>query len=311
MCAILQRLGYYDGATALALSMHQHLISAQVFKHRAGMPTPVLPKVAAKKLVLVSTGARDWLQSNGTMERVEGGYRVTARKAFASGSPAGDLAVTSACYEHPDLGSQVLHFAVPMSAEGLHLDLDWQAHGMRSTGSNTVVLEDVFVPDQSIALARPSDEFPPIWNIVLTVALPLICSAYMGIAQRAAEQALKYGSRRAESTTTQWSAGEMMSDLHLAEACLHRMVALANNHDFQPSAALSSEVLALKTSCVEAVQRVCERAIETAGGAGYYRRTGLERLLRDARAGQFHPLARKPQMEFTGRLALGLAPVQL
>jgi alkylation response protein AidB-like acyl-CoA dehydrogenase len=311
MCAILRRLGYYDGPTALALSMHQHLIAAQVFNHVHGKPTPVLDKVVAGDLVLISTGARDWLQSNGAMTKVEGGYEMTARKAFASGSPAGDVAVTSAAYEHPEEGWQVLHFGVPMSAKGVRIEIDWHAHGMRSTGSHTIVFERVFVPEQAVALARPRDRFHPVWNVVLTVALPLICSAYVGIADRAVEIAMKHGARRSGSSTTQWSAGEMISNLHVASACLKQMVRLAGNHTFTPSVELTSEVLALKTATVEAAQRVCELAIETAGGPGYYRRTGLERLLRDVRAGHFHPLARKPQVEFTGRLALGLDPVDL
>lgn len=53
-----------------------------------------------------------------------------------------------------------------------------------------------------------------------------------------------------------------------------------------------------------------ERAVEAAGGRAYYRRTGLERLLRDVRAGHFHPLPAKEQMRFTGRLELGLAPIE-
>lgn len=52
-----------------------------------------------------------------------------------------------------------------------------------------------------------------------------------------------------------------------------------------------------------------DAAIEAAGGAGYYRSTGLERLLRDVRAADFHPLPRKQQLSFTGRHALGLDPV--
>ena len=55
---------------------------------------------------------------------------------------------------------------------------------------------------------------------------------------------------------------------------------------------------------------MAETAVEAAGGPGFYRRTGLERLLRDARAGAFHPLPRKRQIEFSGRLALGLQPVE-
>ncbi|MFT7520263.1 MAG: alkylation response protein AidB-like acyl-CoA dehydrogenase [Kiritimatiellia bacterium] len=309
MCGILRRLGYHDGPTALALSMHQHLLAAQVFKHRRGMPTPVLGKVGAKKLVLISTGARDWQQSNGLMSKVDGGYRVSARKAFASGGPAGNVLVTSATYEHPTEGWQVLHFPVPMSAEGVHMEHDWKAHGMRSTGSNTIVLDKVFVPEGAVALTRPRADYHPVWNIVLTVALPLICSAYVGIAERAAELAAVHGTRKADLVTTQWSAGEMMSELHVAQACLDQMIVLTNEFDFEPSVALASKMLALKTHTVESAQRVCERAIETAGGAGFYRRTGLERLLRDVRAGQFHPLSRKPQLLFTGRVALGLSPI--
>ena len=52
-----------------------------------------------------------------------------------------------------------------------------------------------------------------------------------------------------------------------------------------------------------------EKALEAAGGAGYFRRHGLERLLRDVHGGQFHPLPEKRQQRFTGRMAMGLEPV--
>ena len=45
------------------------------------------------------------------------------------------------------------------------------------------------------------------------------------------------------------------------------------------------------------------------GGAAFYRKMGLERLLRDARAGEFHPLPRAKQEVFSGKIALGLPPV--
>ena len=46
------------------------------------------------------------------------------------------------------------------------------------------------------------------------------------------------------------------------------------------------------------------------GGAGYFRSAGLERLLRDARAGHYHPMQPKRQHVFSGRFALGLDPVR-
>ena len=310
VAAILRRLARYDGPTALALSMHQHLVAAQAFNLRQGKSAPVLQRVAAEQLVLVSTGARDWLESTGSLRPVEGGYRLSARKAFASGSPAGQIAVTSAPLETGDGSWQVLHFAVPMSAEGVSLEEDWQAHGMRATGSRTIVFDDVFVPEAAISLRRPRGEFHEVWSVVITVALPLIAGVYVGIADRASEIATRFAARNAGDPTVQWATGEMRSALVTARALHDRMVGLANDLDFQPSLDLTDEMLILKTRVVGASQQAVELAVEAAGGPGYYRRTGLERLLRDVRAGHFHPLPAKQQVQFTGRLALGLAPVE-
>lgn len=310
VAAMLRRLAYYDASTALALSMHQHLVAAQVFNHQHGKPAPVLPRVSTEQLVLVSTGARDWLESNGSMRAVDGGYLLTARKAFASGSPAGDIAVTSAPFEDPAAGWQVLHFAVPLRAAGVRLEDDWQAHGMRSTGSGTIVFDEVFVPDASIALRRPRGKLHPVWDVVLTVAMPLIAGVYVGIAERASELAVDLAVRRADDVEVQWAVGEMQSHLVTAQALHARMVALANDLDFTPSVALSNEVLILKTQVVELARQTVERAVEAAGGPGFYRRNELERLLRDVRAGHYHPLPAKQQLRFTGRLALGLPPIE-
>lgn len=310
VAAVLRRLGYYDGSTALALSMHQHLVAAQVLNHLHGRPAPILPRVANEQLVLVSTGARDWLESNGDVRAVEGGFRVSARKAFASGSPAGNVAVTSAPYEDPEAGWQVLHFAVPMNAEGVRLEDDWRTHGMRATGSQTVVFDDVFVPEGSVSLRRPRGEFHEVWNVVLTVALPLIAGVYVGIAERAVEISSALAARYAHDSTVRWAAGEMQSSLLVARALHERMITLANDLDVQPSLEISDEMLVMKTQVVESARKAVESAIEAAGGPAFYRGTGLERLLRDVRAGHFHPLPAKQQLRFTGRRVLGLDPIE-
>src|SRR5262245_23909862 len=116
LCAMLQELGRACGSTALALSMHLHLVAAAVWRYRQAQPgADLLRQIAAEQLVLVSTGASDWLDSGGRAIRVEGGYAVTARKIFGSGSPAGDLLVTSAVCDDPVDGQLVLHFPVPMA----------------------------------------------------------------------------------------------------------------------------------------------------------------------------------------------------
>lgn len=312
VCHVLRDLARYDASTALAMSMHQHLLAAQVFNHRGGQEraTKLLGRVAKEKLVLVSTGARDWLESNGKMERVDGGYLFTAQKAFASGSPAGDIAVTSAPYEHPTDGSQVLHFAVPLKNNpGVRLGDDWITHGMRATGSQTLHFDSVMVPDAAISLARPRGTFHPVWAVVLTVAMPLISAVYVGIAQQAAEIARAHAKKRAKDPATQFAAGEMESARIVAEASLDAMIGLANDLDFKPTVEIANRMLALKTATIEASRRCVESTFETAGGVAFYRATGLERLMRDVRAGDYHPLSPKAQRLFTGRVALGLEPV--
>ncbi len=310
MCDFLRQLAHYCPSTALALSMHQHLVAAAAYNHRNGRPgRKLLERVAASEAVLVSTGANDWLESNGAAQRVDGGFRVTARKPFGSGSPSGAILVTSAPFEDPEEGSQVLHFAVPFASPGVSLADDWHSLGMRATGSHTIVLEQVFVPEDAIALRRPRGRFHPAWNVILTVAMPLIMSVYAGIAEAATAIGRDLARKRAEEQATPYLLGELANRLATVQLAVDDMVRRAGNLDFTMCLDLTDAILVRKTIAAEAVLATVEKALEAAGGAGFYRKAGLERLLRDAHAAQFHPLPAKRQHRFTGRLALGLDPV--
>ncbi|NWO96459.1 acyl-CoA dehydrogenase, partial [Escherichia coli] len=84
--------------TALAFSMHTHLVAAAAWRlrHQDAPTEGLLRRVAAEDLILVSSGGSDWLESAGTAEKVEGGFRITARKPFSSGCEMGHLLMTSA-----------------------------------------------------------------------------------------------------------------------------------------------------------------------------------------------------------------------
>src|ERR1700674_5662843 len=90
-------LGGGGGSSALALSMHTHLVATTVWfwKHGATAVEPLLRRIAAEELILVSSGGSDWLDGSGKAEKVDGGFRVDARKIFASGSPSGQLLLTT------------------------------------------------------------------------------------------------------------------------------------------------------------------------------------------------------------------------
>ena len=298
---MLRTLAQYCGSTALALSMHQHLIAATVWKYRRGQGgEAMLKNVAEKQLVLVSTGAGDWLESNGSATKTDGGYLVSARKHFASQSAVGDMLVTSA-----PLMDEVLHFPVPMNAPGVTVLNDWRALGMRGTASHTVKLENVFVPDGAIVLSRPRGAYHPLWNIVLTVAMPLIMSVYVGIAEKAAE--LTIGHIRRKKTAkpqARYLIGEMNNDLVAAEIQLNDMLRIADNYDFEPIDQNGHDILTRKTNVANAAIRVVTKAMEIVGGEGFYRGFGLERLFRDVQAARYHPLPESEQVKFSGEYLL-------
>jgi len=306
MCAILVKIAQYCPSTALALSMHQHLLAANIwkFKHE-GTSGEFLKEVVAKNLVLVSTGARDWLDSNGTMKRTDNGYLVSARKQFASQSAIGDLLVTSVPYNDLEAGWQVMHFTVSLKTAGIKLLNDWHTLGMRGTGSQTVTLTNVFVPEDSISMKRAKGEFPLFWNVVLTVALPLIMAPYIGIAEKAMKITLeKSKEKQHRSLHTTFLLGEIYNSLTMAQVLHKNMIEIANNLDFKAEERIGIEILARKTLIANACTETVNKAMETIGGQSFYRKFELERLFRDMQAVGFHTLPEKKQQHFTGEFLL-------
>jgi alkylation response protein AidB-like acyl-CoA dehydrogenase len=306
LSAMLRTLAHYCGSTALALSMHTHLVAVAAWRWRhEGAPVEAfLRRVAAEQPVLVSTGGSDFLAGTGTARKVDGGYRVTARKIFGSGSPAGSLLMTMAIYDDPQDGPTVLHFPVPLDAPGVKVLDNWRTLGMRATGSNDILLEDVFVPDAAIGARRPPGVWSHTFHVIATIAFPLVFSVYVGVAENARDLALREASRKAKDQNVQILVGEMDNELATARMALRHMIDAAATGSM--GVQTTNQVLVGRTLAGRAAIRTVEKAMEVVGGASFFRALGLERLFRDVQGARFHPLQEKPQVIYSGRLALGL-----
>jgi alkylation response protein AidB-like acyl-CoA dehydrogenase len=310
LCAMLRELGRHCGATALSLSMHTHLVATQVWLWRQGAPVgPLLERIAAEQLVLVTTSASDWLESSGTAERVEGGFRITGRKHFGSGSPAGDILLTSALYDDPAEGPTVLHFSAPMRTEGITVLDNWRTMAMRASGSNDIMLDGVFVPEDAVASRRPKGAWVPFLDVVVAIAQPIVMSVYAGVAEAARDLALQRAAKKREDPNVWYLVGEMENALTAGQMAVQTTIDLNAEYTFVPGTPTTNAMVMRKTIAVEALTQAVEKALEVVGGGGIFREVGLERLVRDIHAAQFHPLQAKRQHRFTGRMALGLDPV--
>ena len=310
VCDFIRILAQGCGSTALAYSMHSHLLAATIWRLGQGHPVqPLLERIVNEQLVLISTGASDWLESSGTARQVDGGYQVNGRKVFASGCEEGGVLVTSACFDDPNEGPTVLHFPVPFNADGIRVEENWKTMSMRATGSHQVLLEDVFVPESAIALRRAQGIWHPFFNVVVAVAMPIVMSAYVGVAEAAAALTRETVASRKSDPHLPYLLGEMENSLVTAQMALREMIAINDNLQFAPTVENASAILVRKTIVANAVLTTGEKAFEAVGGKAVFRDLGLERLLRDVHAAQFHPLPEKRQHHFTGRVALGLDPI--
>jgi acyl-CoA dehydrogenase len=306
ICAVVRRLAAACGSTGLTYSMHTHLVAlaAWRWRHENAPTDTLLKRVAAEDLILISSGGSDWLKSMGSAARVEGGFLVNARKIFSSGCPAGDLLMTSAVYEDPEAGPTVLHFPVPFKAQGVSILDTWRVMGMRGTGSNDVALNDVFVPDAAIAGRRPQGKWHPLYHAVSMLALPIIYSAYIGVADSARQKALEIARKKPVDEALFQSVGEMETAFACAEIASADMIRIAESE--RPGPSTTSRVMMRRTMVAKNAIGAVERAMEVVGGGSFYRDLGLERAFRDVQAARFHPLQEKPQLRYSGRLALGL-----
>ena len=303
---VLRRLARACSSTALAFAMHTHqvLIPAWRWRHERAPVDGLLRRIAADELIVASSGGSDWLAGSGRAEKVDGGFRITARKIFASGSPAADLFSTMAVYDDPADGPTVLHFVIPMSAPGVTVHDNWRTLGMRATGSNDVTLEGVFVPDAGIGVRRPSGRWSQAWHIVAALAIPAVYSVYLGVAEAARDAALRVTARRREERTVQELAGAMDTELAAARLAWRSMVEAAGRGRVGPD--VTNEVMIGRALVGQAALRTAELAMEVAGGAGFFRSAGLERLFRDVQGARYHALRGADQRRYAGRLALGL-----
>ncbi len=306
--AMVQReLAKYCASTALSTSMHQHIVAFAAWRYARGIPgaEPLLRRVLDDKIVLVSTGGADWTRPRGTVEKVDGGYRVNATKIFCSQSPVGDVMSTMFPYEDPEEGLKVLMSAVPISAEGVTVQDNWNSLGMRGTGSNDIVLENVFVADAQISGVRPHGVMDPPLQSIATIALSIISGCYLGVAEGAYGHALKAADAKKNDQTVQRQIGLMASRLRVAAWALDGAIAAAGDNP-DPSMENVAGMMAAKREISLAGLEVCDLAMEVVGGASYFKGHPVERAYRDIRAIKFHPMPLEVALIHAGQVALGL-----
>jgi alkylation response protein AidB-like acyl-CoA dehydrogenase len=299
-------LARFCGSTALATTMHLHVVLTNAWRWRKGMPGAdrLLQRVAGERLVLASTGGGDFTIPTGEARRVEGGWSVSGRKAFVSGAPAAAVASMWALADN----GEAIAFGAPLNHPSVTIVENWDAPGMRGTASHDVVLDGFFVPDDAVTGRRTPGEFAPVLAIVAAKALTVIAATYLGVASGARDAVLARtaGTNRALDPGVRRTIG-LMDEHRIAATWTLDGVFTALGEDPDPTPETFATATLAKRMVVEHARAIGDLAMDVLGGRGYRRGDVVERAWRDLRAGSFHPLDSELTLRVAGDVAMGNA----
>jgi indole-3-acetate monooxygenase len=314
---ILEELGRIDGPVAWT-----------VWNANLGITAAVVPASGVGKIwadgpdpILVSSS-----RPVATARPVDGGFVVDGRWDIVSGVDSADWACLFALVfdgdgpavtedGHPDLRL----FCVPR--EDYTIEDTWDVTAMRGTGSNTVVLDKVFVPsDLTGTLSGPPTIDRPLYRIPPFSVVGSGCAAVvLGMAQAALDEIV----RLAPTKTT--PEGSSVAERFHVQACIGRVDAelRAARLLFQCAAADLDRTAAAGESATVAQRGLLREAMslankvsrgalvdiqELASSSALYQHHRLEHIIRDGLAATQHGNLASTNFALAGRIHLGLDP---
>lgn len=260
--------------------------------------------------VVSSTGAL------GRAVRVPGGYSVTGRWPFGSGSPHGTWFAPICGVEDGGPAGEVIFVYAPRKDVLLHDN--WQVSGLRATGSVDFELMDAFVPDRFTHAFQPEPTQPGTLYRLPTRSIFTwtVATVPLGIAAGAIDDfATTAGSAKrspdavpfAERELIQSQLGQIQARTAASRAYMrHTMRTLLEGTEAGTD--LEASRVEYRLACTFASQSALwaiDLVTEMAGAIAILQSSPLERRERDARAAAKH-IAMSPNAYITGgKLRLG------
>ncbi|MBV9249016.1 MAG: acyl-CoA dehydrogenase, partial [Acetobacteraceae bacterium] len=226
--------------------------------------------------------------------KVNGGYRITGRKMFASMLEAADYEMVLAYPDNAIATTAGLFALIPRGAEGRSVIANWDTLGMRATRSDSLVLENCWVPDGAVLLR--SDDIRPFRQAYLNWFWGSYTAVYLGVAAAAydevrrvvtARQPQGYAQPLAYHPDVRRHIAEMNADLEAARLITYQSAWLSDTQG--PTPETTAALYRAKYVVGEAVSRITRTALTLGGTHAIFKGSRLEQLFRDAALGPLHP----------------------
>ena len=205
---------------------------------------------------------------------------------------------------------------IPPDAEGRRVIANWDTLGMRATRSDSLVLDDCFVPDGSIMYQ--SDDMRRFRHAGLNWFWGSYTAVYLGVAGAAYDELRAVVAKRRPAGYDQSLAwhpdvrrhiAELSVDLEAAKLITYRSAWLRDRQG--PSAEATAAMYRAKYMVGRATSRITRVALTLGGAHGIFKGSRLEQLFRDGAIAEIQP----PPSDFClwniGLHELGLDPASV
>jgi L-evernosamine nitrososynthase len=331
LVAASSRLARGDASVAIGVNMHlvavlnmerrRQVAVAAGAERRAGAFAASLERIRLNGVVLaaaISERGQDLTRPGTLATRTKSGWRIDGRKLFCTMSPAATDLYVAVTHTDGEGSERYAYAMVPTDAPGVVVHDDWNALGMRASGSNSVSFDGVELPETGVRGGFPAGDPLPYMERNLVAGL-FHAAASLGIAESADAIARRGLSGRPNGDARpRMQVADNAVDLAAARGVLSRAAALIDEHraanpasdgSAEEIGALFAEAQAAKAFVNEAAARIVDRALALSGGAGYAGGSPLARAYRDVRASAFmHPLGANRAYDYLAHIVLGEEP---
>jgi alkylation response protein AidB-like acyl-CoA dehydrogenase len=270
------------------------------------------------------------LAPTATTLKVDGGWRVTGKWYYNSGSWHATWAGLGIPVTDED--GQVVNQGLALIPRGdLDLEDTWFVAGLKSSGSNCLVAEDVFVPEHRVMLVPPAivgqyasellDDEPFYRSALVPVLALVLIGPQLGMGQAALDYVIAKAAKKPISYTFFTSQAESAGfQLQVAEAA--RLIDTARLHAFRaaddidqaaardeyPDLLARARIRSDTGLVAECITKAIDILLYAHGAASFAEISPLQRIWRDSATGARHAVV-SPQVSYEvyGKALLGLA----
>lgn len=321
MLDVSRAVGYADGGTAWVLTL----------TNVCAWLTGLFPVRAQDDVFGANPDAKvsGVLTPTSTSEKVDGGYKVTGRWYYNSGSWHATWAVLGIPITDEN-GTVVDQGLALIPTSEMTLEDTWFVAGMRSSGSNCLVAEDVFVPEHRVMSVPPAIDggYPteqlasePLYRSAFVPILALVLiGTQLGLGQAALDFVIEKAPKKAISYTFfEKQSDSVAFQLQVAEAA--QLLDTANLHAYRAAqdiddAAARGDYLDYKARArvradtgwvAEHVTRAIDILLSAHGAGSFGDTSPLQRIWRDSATAARHAIV-SPVVgyEIYGKALLGV-----